>query len=748
MKGRITRNILIFILLFISSYTWGQNITPPQVDSLATNNPLKATDSIVVAKDTLSTANDSLAVIKDSLDFFSVIDTLTLPYLDSVYTAYFDSLATNLPDARDIKRAERKNRKDFKDSVRKATPRVLSTYVIPDSLAYERILMWNHGRDFNDVNLQKIDTTCNYHFNDYPFFKKDVNATYLGPIGSPTLYYNYFKRETVDEFPMFSPYIGDSYTPENMPLYNTKTPYTELAYWGTLFAMKQLEESELKLLTTQNITPELNFSITYLRFGSRGMLDKEDTDNRTFAVGLNYLGKKYLMHAGYIGQTINRTENGGIQDSYWIRDTTIDAKAIAVNLSNAKNSLKRRTFYLTHSYAIPMNFFRKNADSLSVGDGTMAFIGHAAEYTTYGKKYTDQINTNDAYGREFYFDRFYMDNTQSSDSVGVRRFENKAFLRLQPYSDDALLSKIDAGIGYQILSLYSFDPSFYITGAKNENHHNLYLYAAASGKFRKYIQWRADGRYTYAGYNQNDFHINGKIKFSLYPIEEGIHLSGNFSTSLKEPHLFYQKIYMNHHKWDNSFTKTSETRIEGTLDIPKYKLQAYFGYALNSGMLYMDTTSMVRQHTTPINILSAYLQKDFKLWKFHFDHRALFQISSNQDVLPLPKLALNFRYYFQFDVVKDVMNMQIGANAQFNTAFYAPTYSPDLGEFYLQKKELIGNNPYIDIFVNVQWKRASVFVKYTNAFIGWPTYDYFSAYHYIRPQPGFKFGIFWPFYVW
>lgn len=700
-------------------------------------------------QDTIPAPKDTLVVIDvDTTDWFWQIDTnRTLSYLDSSFTAYFDSLSRDLPDAKDIKRAERKNRKDFRDSVRIATPRLLATFAISDSLYYRRLLMWTHERNFNTLELKDLDTTANYHFNDYPFFKKDVNATYLGVVGSATQSYNYFKREKMDVFPMFEPYLDYSYTPENMPQYNTKSAYTELAYWGTLFSVKAKEESEIKILTTQNITPALNFSLMYQRFGSKGMLVNENTDNRTFIVGLNYLGKKYLMNAGFINQIVNRTENGGIQDSFWIRDTTIDAKTIDVNLSNASNSLKRQTFYITHSLSIPMNFFRKDADSLALGEGTMAFIGHSGEYTKYHKTYSDEIGAKDTYGRDFYFNQFNINSTNSYDSLGVTRFENKAFLTLQPFDVDAIVSKISGGIGYQILSLYSFDPSYYISGQKHEVQHNAYFYAGASGRFKKYFEWDADGKYNFAGYNLNDFAINGRVKFSVYPIDEGIHLTGKFHTSLKEPHRFVQTLYSNHHVWNNNFGKTSETRIEGTLDIPKWKLQAFFGYALVSNMIYYDTLSVVRQHTAPISVMSAYLEKNFKVWWLHFDNRVLFQLSSNQDVLPLPSLSFNLRYYLQFDVVKEVMNMQVGLNAQYNTKYYAQSYSPDLGVFYNQNKELIGNTPYFDAFVNVQWKRACIFVKYTNTFINWPTSDYFSAYHYIKPQHGFKFGIFWPFYI-
>ena len=140
--------------------------------------------------------------------------------------------------------------------------------------------------------------------------------------------------------------------------------------------------------------------------------------------------------------------------------------------------------------------------------------------------------------------------------------------------------------------------------------------------------------------------------------------------------------------------------------------------------------------------------KNFRIWKFHLDHKAVFQLSSNEDVMPLPMLALNLRYYLQFDVVKNVMQMQIGANGTFTTKWYAPAYNPVLGVFHNQNVEKFGSCPYIDAFVNIQWKRVSVFVKAVNLNMGWPLKkaDYFSAAGYILPQRAIKFGISWP--VW
>jgi len=716
-----------------------------RIDSLAVLDTVPAIDSA-----TLAAMADSarLKALYDSLDyiFWHEIDTTTLPEFDTLTRAYFDSLARFLPDTSDIKRAMRRIRKEERDSLRASRPRVIETFVIPDSLYYRRLLVWTSDKRYNEYHESHLDTTANSNFYETPMMKKDIDGTYLGTAGSAALYHNWFKREESPDAPMFTPYIGDALTDETVQQFNVKMPYTELGFWGTPLAAKNLEESNLWLRSTQNITPEFNFTLAYRRLGSRGMLTHENTNHRNTFILANYMGKRYFANFGHIRQRIERQENGGIQDSFWIRDTTVEAKSIDVNLTSADNLYKRRSTFIHQTLNVPLNFFRKDRDSLSLGEGTMAQIGHSGEFTTYSKLYTDQIAANDTKGREFYFNQFNINETNSSDELAVRNFENRVFIKLQPFAPDAILAKINAGAGYQILSTYSFKPSDYLTGRKWDTQHNVYIYGGVSGQLKKYIAWNADADYYLAGYRMFDFDIDAKLRLSIYPLAQGIHLTGKFHTGLRTPHPFEQHIYLNHHKWDNDFSKVSKTTIEAQLEIPKWRLDAQFGYALVANMLYYDTLAVIRQYDKPVSIMSAYLRKDFTVWRLHFDNQVLFQLTSApDDVLPLPKLTLNLRWYFDIDVVRDVMNLQLGVNAIANTLWYAPTYSPDLGQFYAQKRELIGNFPYMDIFANIQWHRACIYAKFTNAFFEWPEPGYFSAYHYIMPKRGFKFGILWPF---
>ena len=759
-------------------------------------------DSLIMAGDTLELMKLDSLYIKDSTEVAIAKHNAWYASLTRKERKKYDA-EQKLPAL--IAAANRKleikdSIKAYKDSVIEATPRILETFAFPDSMHYKRIVTWNHDRYFhnlNDLRDQSADSSFNYNFHDYPFFKEDVNATWLGVSGSPVQLYDYFKRQEIDNAIFYTPYSIYTYTPENLPQFNTKTPYTELAYYGTLFANKEKEESNIRIRTTQNITPELNILLEYHRYGSNGMLKREDTDNRNVVMAANYTGKKYLMHTGYIYDRIERSENGGVVDTKWIRDTTVDSREIDVYLRDASNKLKRNTLFLDQTYRIPFTFLdkeyraKKKAEELRIAerdsimatgdsvaiaaynereadrlealaeagagsdtlntDITTAFIGHSSEYSVFRKTYEDNIT--DDFGKAFYDDRFYINPTQSKDSMRVMKFENRFFIRLQPWKSDGIVSKLDVGVGDKLANYYSFKPADYIQGSHNVLLNTAYLYAGAQGQYKKYLEWDAFGKYSFLGYEVNDFNINANAVFKAYPFRKDrqspLELRAHFETSLKEPDYYQQHLFTNHYKWDNDFGKISTTKVEASLSVPRWKLAASFGYALLSNNIYYDTLGIARQNTKPMSVMTASLRKDFQLWKFHFDHRLLFQLSSDKDVMPLPMLGLNLRYYAEFDVVKNAMTMQIGANGTFTTKWYAPAYNPVLGVFHNQNKEQFGNCPYIDVFVNVQWKRVSVFLKAVNLNMGWPneSADYFSAAGYIAPQRTFKIGVTWPFYV-
>ncbi|MCI1778585.1 MAG: putative porin [Bacteroidales bacterium] len=715
----------------IKGYTKDEIVRLEKRDSVKNQ---KVFDSMQAKIDSLwKYGNDSIAVnMEDSLKFLQ----------DSVYLNRKSYLTT-----KELRIIYRDSILNLKDSLIRITPRVLQTYVLPDSLMYMRMIIWTADNYFNHNTHVRPDTAFNSQFYELPYLKKDLGVTYLGTSGSPMVFYNYFKRKKQEDFPFYTPYVSYTYSPSTIPFYNVKTPYTELAYRGTLLGNKEKEEDNLHILQTQNLTPSFNFAVMYERFGSRGMLLHESTDHRTFSLTGNYMGKRYVAEGGYIFSRVKRDENGGISDMSMILDTVIDVRTIPVTLSDASNELKNNTLFYTQSYRLPLSMIKKGSDSLGTGKGTNAFIGHAFEYSTHTKSYTDKIEANDTTGRTLYHDKFYINPTSTKDSARVMKIENKFFLRLQPWDKNAIVSKVSAGIGHQFMNYYVFSPNYFLTGNRNITKNNIYLYFGASGQFRNYFHWQGFGKFDFAGYYKNDFEIKAKADFNSSAIGEGIRLETKFSTSLKKPDYFYNHYYSNHYIWNGSLKKTSETRIEATLNIPKYKFGAYFGYALLNNNIYLDSLCNVKQYGTAMNVMTASVRKDFRIWNFHLENSAMLQLSSNKDAVSVPKFSLHARYYIQGKLVKNVLTAQLGADITYCGKYYMQAYSPALGMFYSQTKEKQGGSPYIDAFINLQWKRACIFVKVVNVAQNWPRKDYFSAYRYIKSQRALKIGIYWPFYT-
>lgn len=791
--------------------------TIPVPDSLRLTDPFRykyyvaLIDSLthVIVRDSLQRSSDSLKISADTLrarrldslariDFeHAISDSLDWRMIDSIYVAdstavakekflqWYNSLSRKERRKYDMEQALPKKLAEMdslqkikeekqaeRDSVTEYTPRILETAFLTDTMQYKRIIHWTVDDDFHRLNVSIPDTSYNYHYYDYPFLRRDVNASWLGVPGSPLQYNNYFNRASDEGIEFYNAQEAWSFSPRTLPHYNTKTPHTELAYFGTLLAGDAKESDNLHILTTQNILPELNFTISYDRFGGGGMLESEETKNKTFSVRANYLGKKYLAHAGYIYNMVERAENGGIVDNMWIRDTTVEAREIKVALSGASSKITKNTWFLDQQYRIPFEFIRKlqarrdtsaaaPADSLveAVADSldrdvTTAFIGHSSEWSTYTRKYIDNITNAD--GKALYNNVFNF-GPASADSLGTMKLDNKIFLRLQPWGSESIVSKLDVGVGDRLM--HYFDSSSVRPARHVEN--SVYAYAGAQGQVNKYFNWDAKARFYVLGYNLGDMAVEANAGFNFYPFRRArrspVSVSAHFETRLDSPTYYQQMLNTNHFRWENNFSKISTTQIRGSIDVPRWKLNASVGYGLLANNVYYDTLGIVRQNAVPMSILSASLRKEFVAGPMHFDNRVLVQYSSAPDVIPLPTVALNLRWYAQFVVQRDqtkthnIMVMQVGVNGFYNSQWYAPAWNPALGVFHNQNVNLYENGPYFDIFLNIQWKKCCIFLKYQNFGKGWPMRrkDYFTADHYIGTldgTDGLKLGIFWPFY--
>ncbi|MBR2747879.1 MAG: hypothetical protein IKD95_05975, partial [Bacteroidales bacterium] len=284
--------------------------------------------------------------------------------------------------------------KHIKDSILQNTPRILETAYLPDSLYYKRLVSWKHDRFFNRVEPFVWDTTADYHFHDYPYLKEDIGGTFLGVPGSAVQTYNFFKREDPrSTVSFYAPYESWTYTPASIPMFNTKTPYTELAYYGNLLNSETSSNDDIRIFTTQNIIPALNVSLEFKTYGGAGILQNSKARNKTAFATANYLGKKYLAHGGIIWNSVNRAENGGLIDLAMVRDTTVkNVQELEVYLTSATNKYSKRTVFFDQTVRIPFSFIEDlkhrgdtsyvRKDTLNK-DLTSVYLGTSSEWSVY-----------------------------------------------------------------------------------------------------------------------------------------------------------------------------------------------------------------------------------------------------------------------------------------------------------------------------------------------------------------------------
>lgn len=601
------------------------------VDSLT---HVQVRDSLIAQYRSKLAAGDSLAAFRDSLDWRKV---------DSIYVAdstaaakarfqaWYNALSRKeqkkydaeqmlpiLIHRADSIREAKEEAKAIKDSIREYTPLILETFALTDSMQYKQVIHWTLDPDFQKMEVSRPDTTFNNHFHDYPFMKKDVNATWLGVAGSPLLYYNFFNRKSEEGVEFYDALESWSQSAGTIRHYNTKTPYTELSYTGTLLSEDSKTSDNLHLFTTQNFTPGLNFSLLYERFGGNGILNNEKTVNNNFAAQLNYLGKRYMGHLGYIRNVVRRGENGGIVDPAWVRDTIVDARDMATFLKNAESKTTKNTVYLDQQLRIPFTFINRikarrdstykfDADSLD-RNITTAFLGHSSDFSVYTRSYTDALGSD--LERSFY-DGFFKDELKSKDSLNVTRLENKVFIKLQPWASDAVVSKLNIGISDK-LEIY-FDSTMVRPLKHTEN--SIYAYAGIEGQIRNAVRWDAKGHFAFAGVKAGDFDVEANARLDFYPFRKArkspFSIGAHFETSLTGPNYYQEKLSLNHFSWENDFSKASVTKVQGFMSIPHWALNLEVGYALLANNLYYDNTGIVRQNETPMSIFTAALRKEF-----------------------------------------------------------------------------------------------------------------------------------------
>jgi len=605
---------------------------------------------------------------------------------------------------------------------------------------------------------------------------------YLGNLGSPRMSRIFFDRKEESQFFFTDPYDQSVLRPEDVTFTNTLSPYTNLTYYKSFHNRNSEERFKSYFAINANKRLGFGFYIDYL-YG-RGMYNNQSTAFFNGGLFASYRGDKYDLHFIFNNDNLKMRENGGITDDRYITDPLSMAEGkkqyestdIPTALNKVWNHNTSYHAFLTHRYNL--GFYREKVDdltseSLSVSNDSIetakefvpvtSFI-HTLEVDLNGRKY---ITQDDAQNRQF-FEHTYFGNdsidqnrrtsVRNTFGISLREGFNKwakagltAFLTHE-YRDFTLPDTTDV-------------PNQRVTKHYKEN--VVYVGGELLKEQGKFLHYKVLGEFAVAGEDAGQFRLEGNGDLNLNLLGDSVRLDVNAYIKNLNPIFYYRNFHSKHYWWDNSdLSKIMRTRVEGKLNFKRLGTTLRAGIENIKNYTYLANTSVpvtnsageitsfknnaaVRQHSGNIQVFTAMLQQKLKFGIFHLDGEVVYQKSSEQSILPLPELSAYGNLYIHAGLVKNVLQLSLGADVRYFTKYNAPDYSPVIGQFYLQNPEntvAIGGCPMVNVYANLHWKRTRIFVMMYNVTQNSGNSRYFLAPHYPISPRILKLGISWNFF--
>ena len=650
------------------------------------------------------------------------------------------------------------------------TTSVIDASTIPIGLS-----CWKIDRQFGNMTEVPVDTLQHDFQNTNDTGGPTGHYTYLGNLGSPRISHVFFERKDPEQFFFLDPYDFTVVEPEDVVYTNTKSPFTNLTYYKQGGSSDGEERFKAYFAVNANKRLGFGFNIDYV-YG-RGKYMNQSTALFNGNLFAYYLGDKYNMHFSFINDNLKVAENGGIVDDRYVTrplDMAEGGKVYAndeipTNLSQVWNHNTGYHAFLTHRYNV--GFYRENPDAKDTVN-TEIFVPvtsflHTVKVDINRRKY---ISYDEAQNQQ-YFQNNYLTDVQRDETEQLA-VKNTIGISLREGFNKWAKAGLTAFMSHEYRRFTMTDTLARTPGQRIPTDYVENTISAGGQLIKEQgqtLHYNVMGEIALVGEDAGQFQIQGKGDLNFRLFSDTVRLEANAYIKNLNPIFYYRHFHSKHYWWDNNdLSKIMRTRIEGKLGVDRWKTQLKAGIENIKNYTYLDNTSVkytetssgkevttykndvaVKQNSGNIQVFSAALRQDFKLGIFHLDNEITYQKSSNQDVLPLPELTLYHNLYIKFGLAKKVLQIEMGADVRYFTQYYAPDYTPAIGQFYLQNKETrykLGGYPLLNGYINLHLKRTRIFIAMYNLIQGQGEKSYFLAPHYPLNPRLLKFGLSWNFF--
>lgn len=593
----------------------------------------------------------------------------------------------------------------------------LSQTFYPNNSSFLRVLSASGQINQSNFTDTPADSVITNYQNYYP-------RNTSGNLGLPSAQLDFLYKVKSLGFKMYdAPYHNDMINADDVLFYQTQGPYANLT---GIAGSKQ--EQMFKLLFSNSFKNKLNLTLAFNRYSGLGFYKRQQSFTNNFYTSSNYTNKSSRVgyYAYFLFNKVKHLENGGISnDSLFESNTLVNKQLLPVNLSQAKREVRQ-----TNIYVNPWFKLNKSSDSSSI---ISHFIDYQFMYNGNFSKYVDAASAIDNY-----YSVFYIDTLQTKDSTHWRTVTNALnySVKINPIN-----TKFKFGVKQEINQVYQYIDSTF---------NNIIADAGVYITDKNYLGF-LKASYIANGSNASDYSIEFNNKYTLAFGEKlfksRLVLKLNAQIEKRHPDFIYNTWYSNHFQWTNAFNPIEKTQSEFSISSQDKRFEAgVIGQQYNN-YIFFNEQAQAQQHNNQINNLLLFIKKDILLFKhLGIGAKYNYQSSSHLNIVCVPNHQVNGALYYQGNLFKNALNIQIGFSAQYFSNFYAYAYMPALNQYYVQTQEQIGEYTYLDFFINARIKPVRFFVKIDHVNQGLMGKNYTLTPGYLQNDRAFKFGLNWLFF--
>lgn len=518
---------------------------------------------------------------------------------------------------------------------------------------------------------------------------------------------------------------------DSIKIYQSVSPFSQIKYY-----MGKAKEQKLDFNISQRIGNGFYVGLQARYANAPGLYSRQRAyyAGATAFATLTLPSNRYGAIASFLTDRFSSYENGGlVQPDNFIENTEPKREVYQVNLSNSANRGKCYGFLIQHYFNILKKQNIQTSDSSQIAGKRKFDAGrfvHTFRYNRSGDAYQD---SNPDIGN---YPVFYNDSLSVFDTVRLTHIENcLVYSNEEPdTSGKAFPLQYSFGIRQQTDKLRHNDS----TDIFNQVVPFGYLKGIIKGK----TFFKASARLVIGGYNSGDYSMQGSFYQFFGKTNNKLYL--NVEKGLSHPDYFYNHYQADNFRWEHSF---------GQQDIIKGEFgMAVKGYGLNvsitrvSNYTYLDQYVQPEQFTGGLAVFAARFDKEF-IYK-HWITNVFINVQqlTPDTLLRLPAFLGKLTVCYDVVLFNKALHAQFGLGCLYHSEWRQDAYMPALRSFYKQNYYTSGNYPYLDAFVNLNVKRARIFIKYEHFNAGMMGYNYMVVPYYPYADAAFKFGVSWVFF--